>query len=247
MDAKAAMKLNISYPPHGTQKLIPIDSDTILANFYDRRLAAEVPLDSLGEDWEGYKAKITGGNDKQGFPMMQGVLTADRVRLLLTKNHKCYKPRRKGERKRKSVRGCIVSSECSVISLVIIVKGPKDIVGLTDVVIPKLRGPKRASKIRKLFNLDKEKDRVENYVMRLVKKRKYKGEMKEYTRGVKIQRLTTPKYIQRKRRYMKKKLDRWARAKELQAIYAKMLTSRYEAKRKASPRKSARKSKKSKK
>jgi len=247
MDAKAAMKLNISYPPHGTQKLIPIDSDTILANFYDRRLAAEVPLDSLGEDWEGYKAKITGGNDKQGFPMMQGVLTADRVRLLLTKNHKCYKPRRKGERKRKSVRGCIVSSECAVISLVIIVKGPKDIVGLTDVVIPKLRGPKRASKIRKLFNLDKEKDRVENYVMRLVKKRKYKGEMKEYTRGVKIQRLTTPKYIQRKRRYMKKKLDRWARAKELQAIYAKMLTSRYEAKRKASPRKSARKSKKSKK
>jgi len=247
MDAKAAMKLNISFPPHGTQKLIPIDSDTILANFYDRRLAAEVPLDSLGEDWEGYKAKITGGNDKQGFPMMQGVLTADRVRLLLTKNHKCYKPRRKGERKRKSVRGCIVSSECSVISLVIIVKGPKDIVGLTDVVIPKLRGPKRASKIRKLFNLDKEKDRVENYVMRLVKKRKYKGEMKEYTRGVKIQRLTTPKYIQRKRRILKKKLDRWARAKELQAIYSKMLASRYQATRKSSPRKSARKSRKSKK
>ena len=175
MDAKAAMKLNISYPPHGTQKLIPVDSDSVLANFYDRRLGAEVALDPLGEDWEGYVAKITGGNDKQGFPMMQGVLTADRVRLLLTKNHKCYKPRRKGERKRKSVRGCIVSSECSVIALVIIVKGPKDIVGLTDVVVPKLRGPKRASKIRKLFNLDKKKDRVENYVMRLTKKKKKKG------------------------------------------------------------------------
>merc|ERR550534_1127004 len=160
--------------------------------------------------------------------------------LLLTKNHKCYKPRRKGERKRKSVRGCIVSSENSVISLVIIVKGPKDIAGLTDVVIPKLRGPKRASKIRKLFNLDKKKDRVENYVMRLTKK----GKIKEYTRGVKIQRLTTPKYIHRKRRLMKKKLDRWARAKEMKAIYAKVLDQHFKNIRKASPRKGGKKSKK---
>jgi len=241
------MKLNIAYPPHGTQKLIPVDSDAVLANFYDRRLGAEVPLDSLGDDWEGYKAKITGGNDKQGFPMMQGVLTADRVRLLLTKNHKCYKPRRKGERKRKSVRGCIVSSECSVIALVIIAKGPKDIVGLTDVVIPKPRGPKRASKIRKLFNLDKKKDRVENYVMRIIKKRTVNGVVKEKSRGVKIQRLTTPKYIHRKRRILKKKLDRWARAKELKAIYSRILATHYRETHQASPRKSGRKSKKSKK
>jgi len=246
-DVKAAMKLNISYPPNGTHKLVPIDSDSILANFYDRRLGAELSLDCLGEDWEGYKAKITGGNDKQGFPMMQGVLTSDRVRLLLDKRHKCYKPRRKGERKRKSVRGCIVSSENSVIALVIIVKGAKEIVGLTDKIVPKSRGPKRASKIRKLFNLDKEKDDVRNYVTMLVKKRKYKGEVKEYTRGVKIQRLTTPKYVHRKRRIMKKKIDRWNRAKELQAIYKKMLNAHFQAKGKASPRKRGRRSRKSKK
>jgi len=236
-DVKAAMKLNISYPPHGTTKLIPIDSDSILANFYDKRIAAEVSLDCLGEDWEGYKAKISGGNDKQGFPMMQGVLTADRVRLLLSKKHKCYKPRRKGERKRKSVRGCIVSSENSVISLVILRKGPKDIVGLTDKIVPKLRGPKRASKIRKLFNLDKEKDDVRNYVTMLVKKRKVKGEIVEYKRGVKIQRLTTPKYVHRKRQMWRKKVDRWARAKELQAIYKKMYSAHYLEMKKASPRK----------
>jgi len=246
-DAKAAMKLNISYPPHGTSKLIPIDSDAILANFYDKRMAAVVSLDCLGEDWEGYKAKISGGNDKQGFPMLQGVLTSDRVRLLLSAKHKCYKPRRKGERKRKSVRGCIVSSENSVITLVIIRKGPKEIVGLTDKIIPKLRGPKRASKIRKLFNLDKEKDDVRNYVTMLVKKKKYKGEIKEYTRGVKIQRLTTPKYVHRKRRILKKKLDRWARAKELQAIYKKLFNEIYQARKKANPRKRRRKFRKSKK
>jgi len=236
-DAKAAMKLTIAYPPNGTAKLIPIDSDVILANFYDKRLAAEVNLDCLGEDWEGYKAKITGGNDKQGFPMMQGVLTTDRVRLLLSKKHNCYKERRKGQRRRKSVRGCIVSSENSVISLSILVKGPKDIVGLTDKIIPKTRGPKRASKIRKLFNLDKEKDDVRNYVTMLVKKRKVKGEIREYTRGVKIQRLTTLKYVHRKRRIMKKKIDRWARAKELQAIFKKVFNEFIQKKKEANPRK----------
>jgi ribosomal protein S6E (S10) len=41
--------------------------------------------------------------------MKQGVLTPQRVRLLLSKGQSCYRERRDGERKRKSVRGCIVS------------------------------------------------------------------------------------------------------------------------------------------
>jgi len=67
--------------------------------------------------------RISGGNDRQGFPMKQGVLTHDRVRLLLSKGHSCYRPRRTGERKRKSVRGCIVDANLSVLSLVIVKKG----------------------------------------------------------------------------------------------------------------------------
>lgn len=67
--------------------------------------------------------RISGGNDKQGFPMKQGVLTNQRVRLLLAKGHSCYRPRRTGERRRKSVRGCIVDANLSVLSLVIIKKG----------------------------------------------------------------------------------------------------------------------------
>merc|ERR1719340_247551 len=81
--------------------------------------------------------RITGGNDKQGFPMKQGVLTNQRVRLLLSKGHSCYRPRRKGERKRKSVRGCIVDSNMSVISCAIVKKGDNEIPGLTDTTIPR--------------------------------------------------------------------------------------------------------------
>ena len=35
------------------------------------------------KEFKGYVFKITGGCDKQGFPMKQGVLTPGRVRLLL--------------------------------------------------------------------------------------------------------------------------------------------------------------------
>lgn len=71
--------------------------------------------------------------------------------------------RRNGERRRKSVRGCIVSPDLSVLNLIIVKKGENDLPGLTDTEKPRMRGPKRASKIRKLFNLSKEDD-VRKYV-----------------------------------------------------------------------------------
>ena len=72
---------------------------------------------------QGYVFRISGGNDKQGFPMKQGVLTNGRVRLLLRAGHSCYRQRRDGERKRKSVRGCVVDANLSVLALVVIKKG----------------------------------------------------------------------------------------------------------------------------
>merc|ERR1719481_1750946 len=86
--------------------------------------------------------RITGGNDKQGLPMKQGVLTNGRVMLLLSKGLSCYRPRRTGERKRKSVRGCIVDGNLSVLSMAIVKKGEAEIPGLTDNTIPRRLGPK---------------------------------------------------------------------------------------------------------
>merc|ERR1719333_1847796 len=94
-----------------------------------------------------------------------GVMSEGRVRLLLKKGHTCYRQRRTGERKRKSVRGCIVNANLSVLSLAIVKKGDAEIPGLTDNTIPRRLGPKRASKIRKLFNLTKDDD-VCQYVIR---------------------------------------------------------------------------------
>lgn len=43
--------------------------------FYEKRMGAEVEADQLGDEWKGYILRVAGGNDKQGFPMKQGVLT----------------------------------------------------------------------------------------------------------------------------------------------------------------------------
>ncbi|KAL6059161.1 hypothetical protein STEG23_008068, partial [Scotinomys teguina] len=77
------MKLNISFPATGCQKLIEVDDERKLRMFYEKHMATEVAADALGEEWKGYVVRISGGNDKQGFPMKQGVLTHGRVRLLL--------------------------------------------------------------------------------------------------------------------------------------------------------------------
>jgi small subunit ribosomal protein S6e len=114
--------------------------------------------------------------------MMQGVLLPNRVRLLLTDKHTCYRASRSGERKRKSVRGCIVGPDIAVLSVVIVKQGDNDIPGLTDTVLPKRLGPKRATKIRRFFNLSKEDD-VRKYVVRREVKSSKKENAKPYTKA----------------------------------------------------------------
>ncbi len=55
-------------------------------HFYDRKMGQEIDGEVLGDEFKGYIFRITGGNDKQGFPMKQGVLVNGRVRLLLKKS-----------------------------------------------------------------------------------------------------------------------------------------------------------------
>merc|ERR1712184_79131 len=219
------MKLNISYPATGLQKCIEIDDEKKLAQFYDKRLAAEIEGDILGDEFKGYLFKITGGNDKQGFTMKQGVLADYRVRLLMKDGMSCYKARRSGERKRKSVRGCIVSHDISALALVVVKKGEADIPGLTDGNKPRRLGPKRASKIRKLFALSKEDD-VRKFVIR--RELPAKEGKKTKTKAPKIQRLITPVALQRKRHIKASKLAKAEKAKAEAASYARSLAKRKE-------------------
>jgi len=217
------MKLNISYPATGCQKLFKIEDENKVRVLYDKRMSQEVAGDALGDEFKGYIFRITGGNDKQGFPMKQGVLTNGRVKLLLGKGHSCYRPRRKGERKRKSVRGCIVSHDLSVVSLAIVKKGEAEIPGLTDVERPRRLGPKRANNFRKLFNLSKDDDVTQFVVRREIQRGDGK---KSYSKAVKIQRLITPQRLQRKRRILAVKKKRYTASRAAAEEYNNMIADK---------------------
>lgn len=54
-------------------------------------MASEIAPDALGDSLVGNVVLVNDGNDKQCFPMRQGVLTQGRVCLLLSKGCSCSK------------------------------------------------------------------------------------------------------------------------------------------------------------
>ena len=216
--------LNIANPSTGGQKVIEIDDDKKLRSIYDKRLAAEIEGEDIGDEFKGYVFKIMGGQDKQGFSMKQGILTTDRVRIMMNKGDQGCRGygMRKGERYRKSVRGCIVSRHIAVLHLVVVKKGDAEIPGLTDNQIPRRLGPKRASKIRKLFALDKQDD-IRDYVNKCLRRKFTNKGGKEQDKAPKIQRLVTPLVLSHKKRITTVKLRARAKSQRDAADYQRQL------------------------
>jgi len=229
------MKLSISNPGMSVSKKFLIEDEQKMKAMHDLRISDEMNGDFLGEQFKGYIFKITGGSDKQGFAMMQGVLTPERVRLLLGEKHACYhvhrRQKRKATRKRKSIRGCITSAETALLNLIIVKKGDKDIPGLTDEAsnIPNRMGPKRATKIRKLWNLEKSDDVRQYIIRRKVPSKKDPTKMRSITPSV--QRLVTPKRNARKARQLRDIKASQQKSKEAREVYEKMIAAKREATR----------------
>ena len=72
----------------------------------------------------GYKLVITGGTDKDGFPMHPDVPGPGRHRVLLSEPPG-FHPRKKGERRRKTVRGNTISEDIVQINCKIVQWGEK--------------------------------------------------------------------------------------------------------------------------
>ena len=73
-------------------------------------------------DLPGYKLQIRGGTDKDGFPMRKGIHTSGRVRILVS-GGTGYRPKEKGVRRRKTLRGEIVDRDLAQLNVVVIKEG----------------------------------------------------------------------------------------------------------------------------
>ncbi|TLZ60073.1 MAG: 30S ribosomal protein S6e [Methanobacteriota archaeon] len=89
-----------------------------------RKLGEEI--DGLFVGLPGYKLAITGGSDKDGFPMRGDVPGPRRRRILLSGGVGFHSPRN-GMRKKKTVRGNTISPDTLQLNLKITVRGPKSI------------------------------------------------------------------------------------------------------------------------
>jgi len=67
-------------------------------------------------DMKGTKLQITGGSDKDGFPMRRSIRGGIRVNAVLS-DGPGFHPRGRGERKRKMIRGDTVTEEIAQINI----------------------------------------------------------------------------------------------------------------------------------
>lgn len=67
----------------------------------------------------GKRLRITGGVDRDGFPLRPDVHGGGKKKLILT-GGVGFKARRKGERKRKTVRGSIITEDTYVINMTLL-------------------------------------------------------------------------------------------------------------------------------
>jgi small subunit ribosomal protein S6e len=83
-------------------------------------------VDGIFVSLPGYKLQITGGTDKDGFPMRMDVPGGIRRRLLLSKGVG-FKPKEHGTRKKKSVRGNTINQEIVQVNMKVTKPGAKPI------------------------------------------------------------------------------------------------------------------------
>jgi small subunit ribosomal protein S6e len=93
------------------------------------KIGEEFDASMVGLD--GYQLRITGGSDKNGFPMKRDVNGPRRIRSLLT-GGVGFKPTRKGQRRRKTIRGNTLSDDIVQVNTIVVKKGKKSITEILE-------------------------------------------------------------------------------------------------------------------
>jgi len=114
----AKFKIIVSDPEAGTSKVVELE-DARAVPFIGRRLG-EI-IDGAVVDLPAHKVQLKGGSDKDGVPMRGNVHGGVRRSVVLS-GGAGFNPKKKGERKRKTVRGSTITDEIAQINMKIVEK-----------------------------------------------------------------------------------------------------------------------------
>lgn len=117
----AKFKMVISDPRSGKAKTVEVEGDR--ATPLIGRKIGDV-IDGRIVNMPGTKLLITGGSDKDGFPMRPDIHGGVRMRVLLS-GGVGFKPKNKGERRRKIVRGNTITEDIMQINVKIVEESKK--------------------------------------------------------------------------------------------------------------------------
>jgi small subunit ribosomal protein S6e len=114
----AKFKVIVSDPETATSKAVELE-EARATPLIGRRIG-EV-IDGSIVDMPGHKAQIMGGSDKDGFPMRPSVHGGVRRRIVLS-GGVGFTPKNEGIRKRKTIRGNVVTDEIVQLNMKIVEK-----------------------------------------------------------------------------------------------------------------------------
>jgi len=117
----SAFKINISDPETRKSYQLEIDQNKAMG-LIGKKINDEISGDLVG--LAGYTLKITGGTDKDGFPIHPSIKGSVRKKILLS-GPPCFHPRLNGQRKRKTVRGDTISDAIVQVNVKVVKKGEK--------------------------------------------------------------------------------------------------------------------------
>lgn len=114
-------KIVISDPETRKAYQLEVDQNNV-PQLIGKKIGDEFPGDWIGLD--GYTLFITGGTDKDGFPMHPAIHGAVKKKVLLS-SPPGFHPKKKGQRKKKTVRGNTISTDIVQINVKVVKKGSK--------------------------------------------------------------------------------------------------------------------------
>jgi len=114
----AKFKVIVSDPETGTSKAVELE-EARATPLIGRRIG-EI-IDGSIVDMPGHKAQIVGGSDKDGFPMRPSVHGGVRRRIVLS-GGVGFTPKNEGMRRRKTIRGNVVTDEIVQLNMKIVEK-----------------------------------------------------------------------------------------------------------------------------